>query len=126
MIAANSVSSGVSFVPPPCGRTFDGGISGSAISHRPSGTIQLHVPRPMHSPTSDHHIGHSLTSWCVIVGEACFSCSRPFSGCGGAVGDEPGDGAVGVGQAVAAVGPARQLLPAFVVGEGVFDGDAVG
>ena len=60
MIAANSVSSGVSCVPPPCGRTFDGGISGSAISHSPSGTIQLHVPRPMHSPTSDHHIGHGL------------------------------------------------------------------
>lgn len=47
MIAANSVSSGVSCVPPPCGRTFDGGISGSAIFHSPSGTIQLHVPRPM-------------------------------------------------------------------------------
>jgi hypothetical protein len=62
MIAANSVSSGVSCVPPPCGRTFDGGISGSAISHSPSGTIQLHVPRPIDSPTSDHHIGHRLTS----------------------------------------------------------------
>jgi transposase len=37
----------VSCVPPPCGRTFDGGISGSAISHSPSGTIQLHVPRPI-------------------------------------------------------------------------------
>lgn len=32
MIAANRVSSGVSRVPPPCGRTFGGGISGSAIS----------------------------------------------------------------------------------------------
>ncbi len=53
MIAANSVSSGVSCVPPPCGRTFDSGISGSAISHSPSGTIQLHVPRPMTSPTTD-------------------------------------------------------------------------
>lgn len=52
MIAANNVSSGVSCVPPPCGRTLDGGISGSAISHSPSGTIQLHVPRPIHSPTS--------------------------------------------------------------------------
>lgn len=60
MIAANSVSSGVSCVPPPCGRTFDRGINGSAISHSPSGTIQLHVPRPMDSPTSDHHIGHGL------------------------------------------------------------------
>ena len=27
-MAANSVSSGVSCVPPPCGRTLDGGISG--------------------------------------------------------------------------------------------------
>ncbi len=53
MIAANSVSSGVSCIPPPCGRTFDSGISGSAISHSPSGTIQLHVPRPMTSPTTD-------------------------------------------------------------------------
>lgn len=35
-------------------------------------------------------------------------------------------GAVGVGQAVAAAGPAGQLFPAFVVGEGVFDGNAVG
>ncbi|MER6039060.1 hypothetical protein ABT133_35045, partial [Streptomyces sp. NPDC001835] len=33
----------------------------SAISHSPSGTIQLHIPRPMHSPTSDHHIGHGLS-----------------------------------------------------------------
>lgn len=47
MMAANSVSSGVSCVPPPCGRTFDGGMSGFAISHSPSGTIQLHVPRPI-------------------------------------------------------------------------------
>lgn len=47
MIAANRVSSGVSRVPPPCGRTFGGGISGSAISHSPSGTMELHVPRPM-------------------------------------------------------------------------------
>lgn len=39
---SDSVSSGVSGVPPPCGRTFDGGISGFAISHSPSGTIQLH------------------------------------------------------------------------------------
>lgn len=62
MIAANSVSSGVSCVPPPCGRTFDGGISGSAISHSPSGTIQLHVPRPMLEPTSKAHIGHGLRS----------------------------------------------------------------
>jgi len=34
-MAANSVSSGVSCVPPPCGRTLDGGISGFAISHSP-------------------------------------------------------------------------------------------
>ncbi|MFI5888312.1 hypothetical protein, partial [Streptomyces sp. NPDC051554] len=61
-MAANSVSSGVSCVPPPCGRTLDGGISGFAISHNPSGTIQLHVPRPMTSPTNDHHVGHGLRS----------------------------------------------------------------
>ncbi len=46
MIAANSVSSGVSCIPLPCGCTFGSGISGSAISYSPSGTIQLHVPRP--------------------------------------------------------------------------------
>lgn len=33
MMAANIVSSGVSCVPPPCGRTLEGGISGFAISH---------------------------------------------------------------------------------------------
>ncbi len=60
MIAANSVSSGVSCVPPPCGRTLEGGISGFAISHNPSGTTQLHVPRPMTRPTTPHHIGHAL------------------------------------------------------------------
>ncbi|MEV3951753.1 hypothetical protein AB0K57_29585 [Streptomyces halstedii] len=52
----------MSCVPPPCGRTFDGGISGSAISHSPSGTIQLHVPRPITSPTIQHHIGHGLNN----------------------------------------------------------------
>ncbi len=62
MIAANSVSSGVSCVPPPCGRTLEGGISGFAISHNPSGTTQLHVPRPMTRPTTPHHIGHALSS----------------------------------------------------------------
>jgi hypothetical protein len=37
MIAADIVSSGVSCVPPPCGRTFDGGISDSATtSYSPS------------------------------------------------------------------------------------------
>jgi hypothetical protein len=61
MIAANSVSSGVSCVPPPCGRTRDGGINGSAISHKPSGTIQLHVPRPMFSSTS--HNPHRTRSY---------------------------------------------------------------
>ena len=69
-MAANSVSSGVSCVPPPCGRTRDGGISGFAISHSPSGTIQLHVPRPIPRSTTPHHVGHGLTSWCVIAGEA--------------------------------------------------------
>lgn len=51
-MAANNVSSGVSCVPPPCGRTLGCGISGFAISHSPSGTIQLHVPRPMYGSTS--------------------------------------------------------------------------
>ncbi|GGZ19503.1 hypothetical protein GCM10010327_58240 [Streptomyces nitrosporeus] len=51
----------MSCVPPPCGLTLDGGISGSAISHSPSGTIQLHVPRPIPSPTSQAHIGHGLS-----------------------------------------------------------------
>jgi transposase len=69
MMAANSVSSGVSCVPPPCGRTLDGGISGFAISHRPSGTIQLHVLRPMTSPTNDHHIGHGLRSHLIWLGK---------------------------------------------------------
>jgi transposase len=68
MIAANSVSSGVSCVPPPCGRAFDGGFSGSAISHSPSGTIQLHVPRPMTSPTSQHHVGHGLRRHLIWFG----------------------------------------------------------
>jgi hypothetical protein len=62
MIAANSVSSGVFGVPPPCGRTRSGGINGFAISHSPSGTIQLQVPRPITGPTSRHHVGHGLRS----------------------------------------------------------------
>lgn len=62
MIAANSVSSGVFWVPPPCGRTRSSGISGLAISHSPSGTIQLHVPRPMISTTNEPHIGHRLST----------------------------------------------------------------
>lgn len=48
MMAANSVSSGVACVPPPCVRTLDGGIGGFAISHNPSGTIPLHALRPMY------------------------------------------------------------------------------
>jgi hypothetical protein len=60
MIVANSVSSGVCWVPPPCGHTRSSGINGLASSHKPSGTIQLHVPRPMNGPRSDHHIGHRL------------------------------------------------------------------
>ncbi|GJF24761.1 hypothetical protein SHO565_53250 [Streptomyces sp. HO565] len=40
MFAANSLPSGMSCVPPPCARTFDGGINSSAVSHNPSGTIQ--------------------------------------------------------------------------------------
>ncbi|MFD9624113.1 hypothetical protein ACFWB2_44115, partial [Streptomyces virginiae] len=32
-----------------------------AISHNPSGTIQLHAPRPMPTSTTPHHIGHGLS-----------------------------------------------------------------
>ena len=32
--------------PPPCGRTRADGSDGSAISHKPSGTIQPHRPTP--------------------------------------------------------------------------------
>jgi hypothetical protein len=55
-MAANRVSSGVSCVPLPCGRTLDGGINGFAISRNPSGTIQLQVPRPTADSTSHRHI----------------------------------------------------------------------
>jgi hypothetical protein len=34
----------VSCVPPPCGRTFGGGISGLAISHKPSGNSTFPAP----------------------------------------------------------------------------------
>ncbi|MEU6273280.1 hypothetical protein ABZ871_12875 [Streptomyces populi] len=44
-MAANSVSSGVSCVLPPCGRTLEGGISGFAISHKPPGTIRFRRTR---------------------------------------------------------------------------------
>jgi len=40
-MAADSVSSGVPCVPPPCGHTSCSGINGFAISHRPSRPIQL-------------------------------------------------------------------------------------
>lgn len=40
MITANSVSSGVFCVLPPCGRTRSSGANGLAISRKPSGTIQ--------------------------------------------------------------------------------------
>lgn len=113
-MAANSVSSGVSCVPPPCGRTFDGGISGSAISHSPSGTIQLHVPRPMLSPTTNSpHRTLSKTSfplvpagldetWTVLLSSWCqMSCGSFFGGwygrrwcIGRRVGDVGGSGTV--------------------------------
>jgi hypothetical protein len=88
-MAANSLSSGVFCVPPPCGRTRSGGISGLAISHSPSGTIQLQVPRPMTESTSHHHIGHGLS------GEASAShiragCRPPVSS--GGRGGRPGGG----------------------------------
>lgn len=57
-MAANSVSSGVLAVPPPCGRVRCSGISGFAMSHSPSGTIQLHVPRPIPGQRPPHHVGH--------------------------------------------------------------------
>ena len=59
----------------------------------------------------------------MIAGEVCFPCSRRWSVGGRAVGYQAGDGPIGVGKAVAAVGPALELFPAFVVGEGVLDGD---
>lgn len=77
MIAANSVPSGVSCVPPPCGRTFDGGISGSAISHSPSGTIQLHLPRPMFGRTSKTHTEHGLSACSAYVRRSYSSVTRP-------------------------------------------------
>jgi hypothetical protein len=58
----------------------------------------------------------------------------PFGACAGgwvvsaggiALEDEAGNGPVGGGQGLAPVGPAGQLLSAFVVGEGVFDADAL-
>ncbi|MGP3941850.1 hypothetical protein ACTWQK_19690 [Streptomyces sp. 6N106] len=42
-MAANNVSSGVSCVPPPCGRTLDGGISGFAIPHRLKRLVKLGI-----------------------------------------------------------------------------------
>lgn len=51
-MAANTVSSGVSCVPPPCGRTLDAGISGFAISHSPSGTIT--PPHALDNDASPH------------------------------------------------------------------------
>lgn len=46
IVAANSVSSGMSGLPPPYGRILEGGISGFAISHSPSGTMQHTYPAP--------------------------------------------------------------------------------
>lgn len=43
-----------------------------------------------------------------------------LSGDGVAVGDEAGDGPVGIGQGISPVGPAGQLLPALVIGKNVF------
>lgn len=66
----------------------------------------------------------SVTSWCVIALETWMSDRGVLSVGGVAVGDEAGDGPIGGGQVLPAVGPADQLLPTFVIGEGVFDGDA--
>lgn len=52
----------VSGVPPPCGRTLGGGTSGFAISYSPSGTIQLHLPRPIPRPTAPHHVEPRLSA----------------------------------------------------------------
>ncbi len=52
-------SSGVSCVPPPCGRTFDGGISGLAISHSPSGTTNSTHPAPSEAQRAAPHMTRS-------------------------------------------------------------------
>ncbi len=60
-MAANTVSSGVFCVPPPCGRVRCSGISGLVISHKPSGAVQLHVPRLIPEQRPPHHVGHGLS-----------------------------------------------------------------
>lgn len=65
-------------------------------------------------------------SWCVIAGEVCdlfVACSQAV-----AVRSETraGVASVGIGQAVAVVGPTRQLLPTYLVGGGVLDRHLVG
>lgn len=47
MIAANTASSSMLAIPPPCGRTRAGGSSGLASSHKPSGTIHPHRLLPI-------------------------------------------------------------------------------
>jgi len=62
MMAANSVSSGVSCVPPTCGRTFDGGISGLPQPDR------RHPPRRLRSQRNLEVINvekTSLAGFCV-------------------------------------------------------------
>ncbi|MDX3427144.1 hypothetical protein PV440_41480, partial [Streptomyces sp. ME02-6985-2c] len=54
-------------------------ISGFAISHSPSGTIQLHVPRPMPNSTTPHHVGHGLKrslGWLVRNRRLVRDCER--------------------------------------------------
>lgn len=80
-------------------------------AHAPS--PRLRVPAPP--------IRSVWTTWvtaCTVHG--------PISGRDVAVGDDACDGSVGVGEAVTTMGPALELLPAFVIGEGASDGDSVG
>jgi hypothetical protein len=66
-----------------------------------------------------------VTSRCTIRVRPC-SPGGPggwYSPCGGAVGDQPGDGEDGLLEGVAAPGPALQGSPLLGFGDGVLDAD---
>ncbi|MFE5681477.1 Ig-like domain-containing protein [Streptomyces erythrochromogenes] len=48
-------------------------MSGSAISHNPSGTIRLHVPRPIAKSTKPHHTGHNPSKGEIGITPECGS-----------------------------------------------------
>ncbi|MFJ8159266.1 hypothetical protein ACIQ9L_44975, partial [Streptomyces sp. NPDC094468] len=75
------------------GSTGRSASSKATSRRRRPGAWRRHSPhRPENSPRTNALDGfNALTSWCVIVGGACLSCSWPFSGRGGTVGDEAGD-----------------------------------